>query len=152
MSLSLSFAFEIRSLKGRWEIDQDQDLSLTIELGSQQLQRVTNHPVHIIDEDGNLSPTTLIPFCAFSNNFSVMGIKIDQFSVPVCNSFRPKIIQDQLCYEVDPNEYKKLLNNDEIELGLTLYINYNEERDTSFQSQNSNDNHIILDTIGNFWL
>ena len=81
-----------------------------------------------------------------------MGIKIDQFSVPVCNSFRPKIIQDQLCYEVDPNEYKKLLNNDEIELGLTLYINYNEERDTSFQSQNSNDNHIILDTIGNFWL
>ena len=61
-----------------------------------------------------------------------MGIKIDQFSVPVCNSFRPKIIQDQLCYEVDPNEYKKLLNNDEIELGLTLYINYNEERDTSF--------------------
>ena len=81
-----------------------------------------------------------------------MGIKIDQFSVPVCNSFRPKIIQDQLCYEVDPNEYKKLLSNDEIELGLTLYINYNEERDTSFQSQNSNDNHIILDTIGNFWL
>ena len=81
-----------------------------------------------------------------------MGIKIDQFSVPVCNSCRPKIIQDQLCYEVDPNEYKKLLNNDEIELGLTLYINYNEERDTSFQSQNSNDNHIILDTIGNFWL
>ena len=81
-----------------------------------------------------------------------MGIKIDQFSVPVCNSFRPKIIQDQLCYEVDPNEYKKLHSNDEIELGLTLYINYNEERDTSFQSQNSNDNHIILDTIGNFWL
>ena len=64
----------------------------------------TNHPVHIQDEDGKLSPTALIPFCEFGGNMSVMGVKIDQIDVPVCNSFRPKIKGDQLCYTVDPNK------------------------------------------------
>ena len=73
-------------------------------LGLKKLQGVTNHPVHIQMEDGILSPTALIPFCEFGGNMSVMGVKIDQFDVPVCKSFRPKIIQDQLCYTVDPNE------------------------------------------------
>ena len=65
---------------------------------------ITNHPVHIEDKDGNLSPTALIPFCEFGGNMSVMGVKIDLFDVPVCNSFRPKIVQDQLCYTVDPDQ------------------------------------------------
>ena len=56
---------------------------------------------HIIEEDVQ---TAMIPFCEFGGNMSVMGVKIDQFDVPVCNSFRPKIVQDQLCYTVDPNE------------------------------------------------
>ena len=33
-----------------------------------------------------------------------MGVKIDQFAVPVCNSFQAKVLNDQLCYEVDLNE------------------------------------------------
>ena len=40
---------------------------------------MSNHPVHIIDEDEELSPTALIPFCTFGGNMSVMGAKIDQF-------------------------------------------------------------------------
>ena len=32
---------------------------------------------------------------------SSVGVKIDQFDVPVCNSFQAKILNDQLCYEVD---------------------------------------------------
>ena len=70
------------------------------------LQKVTNHPVHVIDHSGNSYPTAMIPFCVFGGNMSVMGVKIDQFDDPVCNSFRPKIVMDQLCYTVDPNEYK----------------------------------------------
>ena len=31
---------------------------------------------------------------------SAMGVKIDKFDVPVCNSFQAKILNDQLCYEV----------------------------------------------------
>ena len=69
-----------------------------------KLQKMTNHPVHIQEKDGQISPTALIPFCEFGGNMSVMGVKIDQIDVPVCTSFRPKIIMDQLCYTVDPNK------------------------------------------------
>ena len=67
---------------------------------------MTNHPVHIQDEDGTLLPTALIPFCEFGGNLSAMGVKIDQMDVPICNSFRPIIMKDQLCYTVDLNKGK----------------------------------------------
>ena len=66
----------------------------------------TNHPVHIQDEDGKLSPTALIPFCEFGGNMSVMGVKIEEIEIPVCSSFRPKILRDQLCYTVDLSAFK----------------------------------------------
>ena len=47
-----------------------------------------------------------MPFCEFGGNMSVMGVKIEQFDVPVCNSFKAKIIRDQLCFQFDPNRYK----------------------------------------------
>ena len=75
-------------------------------VGSEMFRRVTNHPVHLLDKDGNLSPTALIPFCEFGGDLSIMGVNHDKFDVPICNSFRPKIVIDQLCYQVDPNEYK----------------------------------------------
>ena len=43
---------------------------------------------------------------------STMGVKIDQFDVPVCNSFQAKILNDQLCYEVD---LKRFAAKDNIE-------------------------------------
>ena len=72
---------------------------------SEIVQKVTSHPVHIVNEDRSLSPTALIPFCDFGNNMYAMGVKIDQFSVPVCKSFEPKVVNDQLCYEMDPNKH-----------------------------------------------
>ena len=91
------------------------------------IHHVSNHPVHIIDDNGNLSPTALIPFCDFGANMSLMGTKIDAFDFPVCNSFQPRILNDQLCYEVDPNEYRTGAE-EELHLGLALLIDYNEER------------------------
>ena len=64
-----------------------------------------------------------------------MGVKIDQFYDPVCNSFRPKVIKDQLCYTVDPNEYKHKIDL-EGQLSLTLVIDYNEERMSDFSLEN----------------
>ena len=78
---------------------------------------------------------------------SVMGVKIDLIDVPVCNSFRPKIIRDQLCYTVDPNEYKHKIDL-KGELSLSLFIHYNEDRHIE-DSVNSSDQHfIIVDSIG----
>ena len=114
---------------------------------------MTNHPVHIVDVDGNLSPTALIPFCEFGGNMSVMGTKIDPFNVPVCNSFRPKILQEQLCYTVDPNMYKRYVDEKNVELSLGLFINYNEDRELSLEndkiSLSDDENYIIIvETIG----
>ena len=64
---------------------------------------------------------------------SAVGIKIDQFNVPVCNSFQAKILNDQLCYEVDLNKYKDKENMENYsKLGLVLFIDYNEDRQVKF--------------------
>ena len=102
--------------------------------------------MHIIDRNNELYPTALIPFCEFGGNMSVMGVKIDNFDVPVCTSFRPKIIRDQLCYTVDPNEYKNKIDL-KGELSLSLYIHYNEDRQME-DTNNTEQHSIIVNTIG----
>ena len=81
-------------------------------------------------DNEDLYPTALIPFCEFSRNMSVMGVKNDQIDVPVCNSFRPKIQKDQLCYTVDLNEIKKktVLKN---KVFFTFFMDFNEDRELS---------------------
>ena len=111
---------------------------------------MTNHPVHLQTKDANaminLYPTALIPFCGFGGNLSVMGIKIDQFDVPFCSSFRPKIIQDQLCYTVDPNEYKDKIDL-EGDLSISIFLHYNEDR--QMEDFDSFEEFItIVETIG----
>jgi len=80
---------------------------------------------------------------------SVMGVKIDQFDVPVCNSFRPKIIRDQLCYTVDPSKYQDKITLKQ-ELSLALFINYNEDKEIVLEKSETmpEDDIIIIETIG----
>ena len=63
-----------------------------------------------------------------------------------------KLLQNQLCYSVDPNKYRRFLHRKD-ELSLSLYINYNVERQfISNHMNNSNssmdENSIIVNTIG----
>ena len=76
-----------------------------------------------------------------------MGVKIDQFDVPVCNSFESVIFNDQLCYEVDPNKYRTLSTNEKYESGLTLYIDTNDDRQTNSRMS---DFMIYLNTLGKY--
>ena len=90
---------------------------------------VSNHPVHILDENGNLSPSAFIPFCSFGGNMSAMGVKIEEFYAPVCNSFKARVLYNQLCYEVDVNEIiSKPFSANELKLGLVLLIDENWDR------------------------
>ena len=95
----------------------------------ENLRVVNNHPVHILNEKRSLSPTAFIPFCSFGGDMRIMGTTIEQFEVPVCNSFKTKIRNDQLCYQIDLEEFKDT-NNIEKQLkdGLVLVVDYNEER------------------------
>ena len=113
------------------------------------MQKVTSHPAHIVDEDGQLSLTALIPFCSVSNNYSTMGTKIDSLDVPVCTAFRPKYFNDQLCYSVDLNDIKAKDNFRE-KLFLNLLIDFNEDREfyDTFQEKQYTENIIFIESIG----
>ena len=62
-----------------------------------------------------------------------MAIKADHFNVPVCNSFKAKVLNDQLCYEVDLNEFSNKSNlNRELKSGFNFIMDYNEDRQVTF--------------------
>ena len=121
-------------------------------------QTVSNHPVHILNEEGNLSPSSFIPFCYFGEEF--IGASIKGFKIPVCNIFKPKNYLDQLCYETNLQDLKDSQKiGKQLEKGLTLVLDFNEERqfynimkENKPQTMNAlypdNDNvAIYLDTI-----
>ena len=50
-----------------------------------------------------------------------MGTEVKGFDIPVCNSFKAKVVHDQLCYEVDLKNYEKKENREnELRDGLIL--------------------------------
>ena len=91
-------------------------------------QEISNHPVHIINNHGGLSPSAFIPFCAIGGNDKIMGQNSRNFDNPVCNTFKPKLRNGQLCYQVDPNNFVTLLEDKKI--GLIFAMDYNFDRMT----------------------
>ena len=104
----------------------------TTHFEDQLIQQISNHPVHLIDSEGNLSPTALIPFCEFGGSMSSLGVKIKEFDVPICTSFEPVIFKKQLCYQIDVNKYRKGIKK---EAGLALLVDFNEERHLSLNDE-----------------
>ena len=121
------------------------------------LQAVSNHPVHILNNEEKFSPSSFIPFCHFGEEF--IGAEIDGYEIPVCNIFRPKNYFDQICFETklqDLKDSRKI--GKQLENGLTLVLDYNEERQNyniiqkkksqaKFHNHNNDDVSIYLDTI-----
>ena len=58
-----------------------------------------------------------------------MGARVSKFDLPVCDKFRPVILEGQLCYQVDVNQFmnqidrKKLMSH-----GLVFMMDYNSNR------------------------
>ena len=112
------------------------------------LSRVSNHPVHIKDENGSISPSAFIPFCSFGGDFFAMGTNYSNFKLPVCNSFKAKVKDEQICYEIDLEKYKS--ENDlvkQLQKGLVLYLDYNEDKQLTVGRNLENEAHVYLDTI-----
>ena len=64
---------------------------------------------------------------------SGVGVQTLDFSVPVCNSFKAKLMNDQLCYEVDLNKLSDKNNiQRELKLGFNFLLDYNEDRQITF--------------------
>ena len=119
---------------------------------------MSNHPVHILNDERKFSPSSFIPFCYFGEEF--IGARVNEFKTPVCNIFRPRIYLNQLCYETNLQAIRDSQKIEKkLESGLTLVLDYNEERQyyNSVQKnksqakeatyQNNDDVSIYLDTI-----
>ena len=108
-------------------------------INSELLHQLSNHPGHIVNEQGNISPSALIPFCEFGDNSFIMGIAIKAFNVPVCNSFKAKLLNNQLCYQLDLNKVNSKFSAESLKSGLTLFVDNNEERQYTWEPINQPD-------------
>ena len=126
-----------------------------------------NHPVHLVNADKKLFPSAFIPFCGFGGK--IMGQMIPNLKIPVCDSFQPRLLNDQLCYEIDlhniTNDEKP--SNEDVKSGFVFVMDYNEDREgvsednstvdeedgfvKMLKEQVHDENHatIHLDTMGN---
>ena len=69
---------------------------------------------------------------------SSVGIFIDHMNVFLCNSFQAKILNDQLCYEVDLNRISNKDNiENELKTGFVFIMDYNEDRQVTFDDQDT---------------
>ncbi len=117
--------------------------------------------MHILNTNGEFSRSSFIPFCSFGDR--LIGSEIDGFDMKVCNIFKPKLYYDQLCFETDLQALKDSDDfGNQLELGLTLVLDYNEERqinplsskngfiskkEFSYNIKNDNSLSMYLDTI-----
>ena len=105
-----------------------------------------NHPVHILDENTVTSPSSFIPFCFFGK-WNSIGKKLDPFTSPICTYFKPKLRNDQICYEMNLNDLIKNNNHKEdLMKGLYFIIDENVDRRMDL---GKGETRVYLDTIGN---
>ena len=96
-------------------------------IDNEQVQTMSNHPVHIMDHKGKVSPSSFIPFCEFGGNMSAVGTTFCNFDIPICTMFAPRMIDGQKCYTIDVNEVE--VKSKEAERhGLVFAMDYNEDR------------------------
>ena len=69
----------------------------------------------------------------------IVGTKSKHFDLPVCNSFKSIIRNDQLCYQIDLEDFKDINNMErQLKEGFVLIVDYNEERQLATFMSNKN--------------
>lgn len=125
-------------------------------LDDHEIQSIVSHPVHIKDDHGHINPSSFIPFCSIGSNLSLLGEKIENFSQPVCTAFKPKMLEGQLCYQLDLQEIQNKVSFAKGDMnGLTFLMDYNEDKAINEQSGKEYDGtlsmeeaSIFVDTLG----
>ena len=80
---------------------------------------------------------------------SALGVKIKQFDVPVCNCFQERILNNQLCYEVDLNRFITEGNKEsQLNLGFNFLMDYNGDRQVTFHKNISEEKFGLVSRLG----
>ena len=99
------------------------------------------HPVHLTpDEEGDLPPSALVPFCSYEGNSILLGQGRPELdNLAVCDKFEPTILEGQLCYSLDVAKLKGKPTKSGKTNGLFLLLDTNPfqlntiEKDASFK-------------------
>ena len=68
---------------------------------------VSLNPPHLVNSRGELTPSALIPFCAYNGDMNITGQYIPGLDIPICNKFKPTFLDGQLCYMIDMKDVLK---------------------------------------------
>ena len=107
-----------------------------------------NQPVHILDDNLNLSPSAFIPFCSFDGNSDLLGRETGKFSLPVCTSFKKRLLDGQLCYQIDVSRVINEMTVTGLQKGgLTLLVDVNPENNLISMLNTTPEDEIFSDFI-----
>jgi hypothetical protein len=95
---------------------------------TEYIHKISNHPVHIVDDQNLLSPSAFIPFCSLGDDMEIIGQIVPNFTIPVCNKFKPTVLDGQRCYQLDVNQFASQVDRKLMSHGLTFLMDYNEDR------------------------
>ena len=54
-----------------------------------------------MDSSGTMTPSALIPFCAYQTDMLLVGHHAKGFTFPACKIFQPSVLEGQLCYSLN---------------------------------------------------
>ena len=130
------------------------------------LGEVSLHPPHIIKSNGSLTPSALIPFCAYQTNMTLLGQSTVDLPYDVCSKFQPTVLEGQVCYFLDLTMIEKEHTKVNIDNGLLLILDHggnshedekateNEKRIVSLNLKASNADknlaRVYIDTLAGF--
>ena len=90
-------------------------------------EKTLSYPAHISDTN---ELSAFIPFCSFGTKLT-SGKQLNNFQGQFCSLFTEKIVDGQVCYEADVNQFKNKLGpwDKTLQSGLRLIIDTNDEYD-----------------------
>ena len=97
-----------------------------------------NHPHHLTLSEVS---SAFIPFCAYGSNLTALGVPHPNLTMNMCNSFKPTLLNGDLCYTLDSN----LKSKGGMDGGLVLLLDYNTEKSilTEDLIQNNEDSTLL---------
>ena len=93
------------------------------------MMKSSQHPPHLVDSSGNLTPGALVPFCAYARNLTTLGRRIPGLDFPICDRFQPTVLNGQVCYVLNMEDANPLIQGateNGIGKGLLLAVHMNE--------------------------
>ena len=77
--------------------------------------------------------SAFIPFCSIGNNMAKIGRIQNGFTSPICNGFKPTILEGQLCYQIKIG--RNLTFGNGPRNGLMILLDYNADRELTDETE-----------------